>query len=112
MSFISYLSPKNLLLIFIRRFYNPEITYIDTLIKDWNTRFIQFVVDVIINGLVLYITLVGLSIIFPVTSKYIYLGTSYWEFPIIVIYLGIIGWFFRGLYNWIKTIQKIGGVRK
>ncbi len=94
---------KKLLLKFVRRFYDSNLTYADKLIEEWEKKSVRFIIDIIINGFVFYLVLVGLSTVFVRLSDKIYLGKEYWEVPLIILLLGIIIWFFESV---LKTWRK------
>ena len=101
-------NPKIILVNFVRRYYNPKLDYAGTLIKDWNTSLVTFVIDVLYNGFVTYLALTGLLLIFPQTNQWIYLGDKFWHFPYIIILLGILTWFVKGTYKWFRVDYKKG----
>ncbi len=94
---------KKVLLKFVRRFYNPNLTYADKLLEEWEKKSVRFIIDIIINGLVFYLVLIGLSTVFIGLSDKIYLGKTYWEIPLIIILLGVTIWFFESV---LKTWRK------
>jgi len=96
---------KKLLLKFVRKFYNPDLQYIDALIEDWQKKSVQFIVWIVFNGIVFYLFLFGLILIIPLLSNYIFLGSSYW-IPIIVLFLGIMLWFVEELYKFFRKKYK------
>ena len=98
---------KNSILSFVREFYDPNAAYADKIIEKWNKSFVQLVVWIIFNGLALYLVLSGISFIFPRTSSYIFIGNSYWQIPLLIIYSGIILWFAEGMYKFVR-----GGYKK
>ena len=93
---------KNQFLNFVRYFYDPKLTYADTLFEKWLKQLIPLIFDIILTGFVFYLFLSGLVLVFPKLSSYIFLGTSYWHIPIIILYLGLIRWFGEDLYNFIR----------
>jgi len=101
-----YINPvqglKNSFLNFVRYFYDPKVTYTDTIIQKWIKVLIPFILDITATGFVFYLALSGLVFVFPKVSQYIFLGTVYWHIPIIILYLGLIRWFFEDLYNFIR----------
>ena len=105
-------SLKTLLLQFIQYFYDPKVQYIDDLINQWTKSFIQLIVHILFNGLPVYLFLSGIAFIFPKSSPYIFLGSTYWHIPIILMYLGLIIWYTEKTYTWYRLDYKskrVGG---
>lgn len=98
---------KNTILMFVRRFYQPEITYADKLIKQWVDSFVRIFVDVVINGFIGYLFLFGLLYLFPYFSNKIFLGDRFWHFPFAVILIGIVTWFMRETWVWVQKNKKL-----
>ena len=98
---------KNSFLNFVRYFYDENLTYANTLPKKWIKALIPFIFDIILTGLVFYFTLSGLVFVFPKLSNYIFVGTEFWHILKIILYLGVIRWFFEDIYKFIK-----GGYKK
>ncbi len=96
---------KYWLINFIRKYYNPKLTYIEPIIDGWVKSFVQRFILIIVNGFIFYLTLSGLVFVFPRTSPYIFIGTAYWHIPITILYLGIISWFFKGTYKMLRNIK-------
>jgi len=105
-----YINPtktlRNSFLNFVRYFYDENLTYPETIIKKWVKVFIPFIITIFLTGLVFYLTLLGIAFIFPKTISYIFLGTTYWQIPIVILYLGLIRWFFEDLYKFIWRGKK------
>ena len=99
---------KKLLLKFIRTYYNPNEQYIEPLIKKWNKALVTWFMYVFVNGLIGYLVLSGIVFIFPKTNAYIFVGSEYWHILVIIIYSGLIIWFFQEIYKW-KNKYKKGG---
>ncbi len=101
-----YLNPvkslKNSFLNFVRYFYDETLTYPEIAIRKWIKAFVPFFITILLTGLVFYLTLSGLVFVFPKVSSFIFLGTTYWHIPVIVLYLGLIRWFGEDLYNFIR----------
>ncbi len=97
---------KKLLLKFIRRFYNPELKYIDKLIEEWLKNLVQFIVWIVFHGIMAYLALSGLIFVIPALSHYFFLGSSYWHIPIVVFYLGIMFWFIEELYKFFRKKKR------
>ena len=105
-----YLNPvksfKNSFLNFIRYFYDENLTYPEVAVRKWVKDFVPFFITILLTGLVFYLTLSGIVFVFPKSSAFIFLGTTYWHIPIIVLYLGLIRWFGEDLYNFITNKLK------
>jgi len=101
-----YLNPKeslrNSFLNFVRYFYDPLLPYPENLFRKWFKQFIPFLLTLSLTGLVFYLFLFGIVWIFPRSSSYIYLGTTYWQVPIIILFLGLIRWYGEDLYKFIR----------
>ena len=103
---------KKWLLMFVRRFYQADITYIDKLIKEWTDSLVRWLIDILFNGFVGYLALFGITYLFPYFSDKIFLGNTYWHLPFTIILIGIVSWFLREFYRWIQSNKKsIKGVR-
>ena len=102
---------QQLLLYFIRYFYQPDLPFIDKLIEQWLKSLIQQIVWVVFNGFIGYLTLSGLVFIFPGLDRLVFLGSKYWHIPIVIFYVGIIIWFFEALYKFIRKGYKHGGAK-
>ena len=98
---------KKYLLMFVRRFYNPELTYADALIKEWVDLLVKWIVDILFNGFIGYLALFGLTFLFPALGTVIFLGDKFWHFPFAVILIGITSWFFRESWRWIQQNKKV-----
>lgn len=105
-----YINPtkslKKSFLNFVRYFYDPKLTYTEILIRKWIKQFVPFFITIFLTGLVFYIVLSGFVFIFPKSSPYIFLGTTYMYIPLVILYLGLIRWFFEDLYKFIMTKLK------
>ncbi len=101
---------KHWLLIFNRKFFDPNLQYTDKLIEQWTKSLVQLIISVILNGFVFYLALRSFTFIFPSISQYIYLGTRYWEIPIFIFFLGWLSWFIKGFYKWFRLDYKKGGI--
>ena len=98
---------KKWLLMFVRRFYQPEITYIDKLIKQWVDNSVKWFIDILVNGTLVYLVLFSLWFLFPALRRIIYLGDKFWHFPFVMILSGVSLWFFMELIKWYQTNKKI-----
>ena len=98
---------KNGILLFVRRFYQPELTYADKLIKEWVNNSIKLFVDIFIHGFAIYLALFGLTFIFPKLNSFIYLGDKFWHFPFAIILIGIVYWVMSEIYLWIQKNKRI-----
>jgi len=94
---------KKLLLKFLRRFYNPHLQYADIQIKEWQNAFVKFIVDLVFNGFMWWITALAIISIFGVT--WFNLGPGLWHI-LNIIQFGLISWFFKGTINYLRRKQK------
>lgn len=92
------------LLNFQRYFYNPNAKYADDLIKKWIKSSVRFFMDLLLNGFVFWLTSIGLTSIFTIT--WIQLGPGFLHI-LNIFELGLILWFFEGIYKYIR-----GGYKK
>ena len=88
---------KYFLINFIRRYYNPDEKYANGILLQAENNLVKFLIDVFVNGFILYIALSGFVFTFPKTLSWIYLGSAYWHIPVSMFYLGLGYW----------TIEKI-----
>ena len=95
---------KTLILKFIRRFYQPELTYTDKLIKQWVDNLIRWFIDILFNGFVGYLALFGLTYLFPALNNKIFLGDNLFYLPFTIVLIGIVSWF---VFNFLKIIPPI-----
>ena len=98
---------KNTILLFVRRFYQPELTYADKLIKKWVDDSVTLFMKIFIHGFVIYFALFGLTFIFPVLRTKIFLGDRFWHFPFAIILIGIVYWVLTEIYLWVQKNKKI-----
>ena len=106
---------KYLILRFVKRFYdNPQLQYADQIVKQWVDNLVRIFVEIIFNGFIGYLALFGLIFLIPVLRTKVFLGDTFWHFPLVIIFIGTFLWFVRETYKWFqankKTI-KIGGIR-
>ena len=100
---------KKLLLKFIRKFYNEDMTYVEPLVKKWKKQFMQFFMSIFFNGLLFWLFLMAIIRVFPDVSKIIQLGPGF-SHILSIFYLGMILWFISKNYIWYrKDWKKIGG---
>ena len=97
---------KKLLFKFLKKFYNPDLMYIDTEIDGYLIKVVQFIIDILINGFIAYLFLLGLILIFGVTG--IFLGSEYWHFVYIIPLLGIMLGFTAHWYKYFRYKYKGG----
>jgi len=101
-----YLNPtktlRNSFLNFVRYFYDENLTYPEALIKKKFKAFIPFIITIFLTGVVFYLFLYGIVFIFPKSSAYIFLGTTFWHVPVIILFLGLIRWFSEDLYKFLR----------
>lgn len=105
-----HLNPKltinSWVLNFVRYFYDDKLMYTEHLAKKWIKSLIPLIIDIVLAGFVFYLFLSGIVFVFPKTSPYIFVGTTYWHIPIIIIYLGLIIWFFENRYEYLRRGYK------
>jgi len=97
---------KKLLLRFITRFYDSKVNYIedvDKLIKKWTKSLVQFIIAIILEGIMFWLVLLSLISIFPI--DWIHLGPGAWNL-LNIIQLGLISWFFEKTYSVIRRKTK------
>ena len=97
---------KNLLLRFLRAFYDEKITYVDKILDQWLKGLVIWIINVFANGVLTYLVLLGIILIFPVTS--INLGSEIWQRFLIVGLLGLIVWYFRETYKYLRINYRGG----
>ena len=95
---------KKLLFKFLKRFYNPNLTYINPEIKGFVDKAVPFTIDILINGFIGYFFLLGLILIFNVPG--INLGTEYWHIALIIPLLGVMQSFIAHWYKFFKGGKK------
>ena len=98
---------KKWLLMFVRRFYQPDLTYTDKLIEKWVNSTVKWFIDLVVDGLFGYFALFGLYFLFPSLREYIFLGDEFWHFPFIIILIGIVSQFVMKSIHWYQTNKKI-----
>lgn len=101
-------SLKTSILSFYRRYYDPNATYFNVVIKKQFDRLLMFLIDVMFNGFLLYWGIYGLVWAFPKLSSFIFLGATYWHIPVTMFYLGLVSWLFTEYYTYIRTGYKGG----
>jgi len=102
---------KNILLRFVRRFYDEKNAYVEPILKSWVDSLVKWLVEIIFNGFVGYLALFGLTYLFPYLQNKIFLGTSLWHLPFTIILIGIVLWFVRETYKWFQSNKKSNSVR-
>ena len=98
---------KKYLLMFVRRFYQPELTYIDKLFKEWVDGMVRWWIDIIFNGFIGYLALFCLTYLFPVLRTKVSFGDNLWQLPFTIILIGIVLWFLRETWKWFQSNRKI-----
>ncbi len=98
---------KYYILLFVRRFYNPNLQYADTIITKWINSFVTFFLDISLHGVVFYLTILSFIYIFPWSANYVHLGTRYW-IPVSIYALGLVYWFVTENYKWFRKGYKGG----
>jgi len=90
---------KKLLLKFVRRFYDPNLAYVDRLIDEWVNKFVRFFIYVIFNGFMVWLVFVALKSLIPLNWPI--LGPGVWHL-LNILQLGLISWFLKGLIQFIR----------
>ena len=88
---------KKLLIDFTRRYYNPNATYANTILVDWEKKLVRFIVLILVNGFILFLSFYALLWVFP-TISWIYIGSSPFQYLLAVVYLGLISCFLTKVY--------------
>jgi len=96
---------KKLLINFTRRYYNENATYANKVLIEWEKKLVRFIVLILINGFILFLSFYALLWVFP-TISWIYIGSSLSQYPLAVIYLGLISWFLTKVYWYAKQGYK------
>ena len=99
---------KSLLLRFLRRFYYKDLTYTNKVTEQWVNSLVVWIVDLLANGFLTYMALIGIVLIFPAVQ--INLGDKLWQRFIILVLSGLIVWYTRETYRWFRIKYK-GGTR-
>ena len=99
---------KKLILSFVRRFYNPNLQYADSIINEWINGLVKFFIDIFVNGFMLYICFFSFLWIFPKLNNYINIGTEFWHFPITLVSFGLVSWLVVSTYHYFKIGYKMG----
>jgi len=81
---------KKLLLKFLRRFYNPNLDYVETQIKKWQDQFVKFLVLIILNGMF------GLLAIVSIVHLLKGVGPGFW-YILNIFEIGIVLMFIKAL---------------
>ena len=100
----------NLVLRFIRRFYQADIPYTSKLYEKWLNEAVQAIIWVMFNGFLFWLGLAGIGIIFPELGNHIFIGTESWHIPIIIFDVGIVLYLIKGLYRFFRIDYKNKGV--
>lgn len=95
---------KPLILKFVRYFYDSHLDYADQALEKWFKSYVLFIVEILTNGMVLWLVLLSIISIFSVNG--IHLGPGAWHL-LNILQLGLILWFIEGLYKFI-----MGGWKK
>ena len=90
---------KPQLLKFVRYFYDKDVQYVDHIIQKWFKAYVSLIVEITTNGFVFWLVLLSLTSIFPIT--WISLGPGAWHL-LNILQLGLILWFFEGLYKYMR----------
>ena len=98
---------KPQILKFVRYFYDSNLMYADQAIEKWFKGFVLLVVEIITNGVIFWLVLLSMSVIFQIDG--IRLGPGFFHL-LNILQLGLILWFFEGLYGLI--MDKLKGVFK
>ena len=99
-------NPKYWLLIFIRRFYNPNQAYIDDVLKTWLDNLVRFLIDVLFIGFANLLVLISLFWILQIFGIYLSVGKNILIIFSIIISLGIIIKFIKETYRWFRIDYK------
>ena len=95
----SIMKIKLFIVAFGRKYFNPDLKYADPLIKQWKQTFVHFLVFVLFNGIVFYISLTAIVYVFPSLSKYIFLGNNVFQVILAIFSLGMAAWFLKKIIN-------------
>ena len=90
---------KKLVLKFIRRFYNQDLTYADKFIEERKVGTVTFTIDIILNGIIGLLVILSVVSLTPATWPKV--GPGFW-YVLNVFQIGLVLWFFRELINFLK----------
>lgn len=93
---------KYYILFFCRRFYGSQVKYADEIVDRWLNGLVVWLVDVFLHGFVIYLVLSGVLFVVPKSEGILFLGTRYWQVPVVMFYLGIMYWFFRSFWLFVR----------
>lgn len=94
---------KKLLFKFVKRYYQPNLGYVDELLKQWELQLVHFVVELILYGFIVWLVILSITSIIPIS--WIKLGPHTWHL-LNIIQLGLLSWFLK------KIHKTLGGKRK
>lgn len=97
-------SQKNILLRFIRYFYDENFQYVDKLIEKWIKSFIPFVITIALTGFVGWLFFISLTSLTPLSWPR--LGPGVWN-VLNIFQIGLILWCSEKTYRFIR-----GGYKK
>ncbi len=86
---------RKLLLKFLRRFYNPNLAYVEIQIKKWQDEFVRAIVLLILNGIIVLLAIV--SIIHLIRG----VGPGFW-YIINIFEIGITFYFIKGVIDMLR----------
>ena len=99
-------NPKYWLLMFIRRFYNPDQAYINDVIRTWEDNLVRFIVDILVIGFMNFLVLISVFWILSIFGIYFSVGTNILVILFIIISLGLIIKFIKETYIWFRIDYK------
>ncbi len=94
---------KKHLLKFVRKYYQTDLRYADDLLRKWEKVIVRAIIDVFLNGIVVWLVFLSILTMFPL--KYPILGPGAWHI-LNIFQLGLLSWFFRELWKFIWRKHK------
>ena len=97
---------KNQLKSVLIRYYNyPEGKYISEFLRGLEKDFVKFVMKLFGYGLVSFLFLFGLLMVFPILHRFILLGTSPLTTFLVIFLLGLIVLVIQQVYEWKRSVM-------
>lgn len=92
---------KKYILRFIRRFYQPELDYIEKVVEKWINSFVIGIIDILLNGFVLWLSFIGILRIYSFFVHQDFRLTD-------IFYYGVVLWSISHWYQFFRIGYKRG----